>query len=241
MVDVSLPISIPTAVAIAVGGGLAGIVALAVAIRRGMSRSRVGEDFVVVYKPDGISTSYSVEVLVPPSLYTYSCQSTELCLMVARSPPIVFQDPRTKRLRRMWIAVEQEGLALTMSPEEIHTISVAAEALGNPKTDDILSLVRMAIEKKSYGNAVRLPNGFRIAFTYTVYPSVVNVLTDILRSDAVALSSILAALRAAREAKTLAEAIAIRKGVEIRKIVQWGILALLIAISIAVAMSFVGR
>lgn len=237
-----LPITLP-------GGALEvtlilviGVLIVIAIIIRGItrSRSRGGGDFVVVYNPDGLSTSYTIDPLVPPSLYTYRCQSTELCLLVVRSPPITYQDPRTKSIRRMWIAVEQSGLAMTLSPDELHTISVASEAVGDYNIDDILLLVKSAIEKKTYSEHVKLPGGFRVAFTYKVYPAVTRVLADFLKSDAVALSSILSALRTAREAKTLAEAVAIRREAELKKYMYIGIVVLLILIGLAILMGMRG-
>jgi len=226
---------IPVELLLALVAAVAVVVAvIAYGVRK--SSSKAPGDTLVVVTPEGITYSFPLTPLVPPNLYTYECPGTEMCLMVARNPPLLLYDGKTKRTRKLWFGIEVDGLALTVTPDEAQSISLVGESVGEFNIDDVVRLVKHAVEKKSYSETVVVPGGFRIAFTYKIYPTVIKVLTDILKADAVALTSILSSLRAAREAKTLAEAVAIRKGAEITKWIYIGIFILLVAIAFAVAM-----
>lgn len=232
----SSPFVFPIPVELLIGVGVAGVISFFViflATRRGV---KVPGDVLIVVTPEGLTYSFPVTPLVPPTLYTYECPGTEMCLMVARNPPLLLYDSKTKSSRKMWFGIEVDGLALTITPHEAQALSMAGEAVGEFNVDDIIKLVKYAIDKKSYSENVVIPGGFRITFTYKVYPTIIKVLTDILKSDAVALTTILSSLRAAREAKTLAEAVAIRRGAEATKWIYIGIFILLAAIAFAIAM-----
>ncbi|MEM4976055.1 MAG: hypothetical protein QXT64_01880 [Desulfurococcaceae archaeon] len=190
----------------------------------------------MVITPEGLTYSFPVTPLVPPTLYTYECPGTEMCLMVARNPPLLLYDGKTKSSRKMWFGVEVDGLTLTITPYEAQALSMAGEAVGEFNVDDIVRLVKYAIDKKGYSENVVIPGGFRVSFTYKIYPTIIKVLTDILKSDATALTTILSSLRAAKEAKTLAEAVAIRRGAEATKWLYIGMFILLAAVALAIIM-----
>lgn len=217
-------------------GGFAIVIILLIASRK-VAKGGGGDERLVILTPEGLTYMVDVTPLVPPALYTYSCPGTEICIMVARNPPLLLYDPVGKRTRKLWIGLEVDGLSITLSPEEAQTLSLVQESVGDFQVDDIVKLVRYAVEKKAYSDAVVLPSGFRVAFTYKIYPTVVKVLNDIIRSDSVALVNILSALRSAREAKALAEAVAIRKSAEASKWMYIGILVLLIGITIAIVLT----
>lgn len=221
---------------VAVSAVAGGVLLMVVVILRGAKGSASSGDMLIVVTPEGLTYSVNVTPLVPPNLYTYSCPGTEMCLMVARNPPLLLYDSKAKRTRKLWIGVEVDGLAMTVSPEEAHIISSVSDAVGEYNIDDVVRLAKLAIDKKAFDESVVLPGGFRVTFTYKVYPTVIKVLTDILRADSVALANILSALRAAREAKTLAEAVAIRKGAEFSKWMYLGIFILMAAIAVAIIM-----
>lgn len=214
----------------------AGVIVMLMVVVRGIRRSAAGSDILIVLTREGVAYMENVEPLVPPTLYTYRCPGTEMCLMVVRNPPILLYDPRIRRSRKLWIGVEVDMLSTTISPEEMQYLGMVGEAVGEYSTDDIIRLAAASIEKKSYSDTVVVPPGFRVAFTYKLYPTVVKVLTDILRYDAVALTNILSAMRSAREAKALAEAVAIRRGAEVQKWIYIGIMIMLVAIAVAIVM-----
>lgn len=212
-----------------------GIVVMIVVVRRGLRRAGYG-DLLIVLTKEGMAYMENVEPFVPPTLYTYKCPGSEMCLLVVRNPPIMFYDPRIKSVRKLWIGVEMDMISVTVSPQESQYISLVGESVGEFNVDDIVRLAALSIEKKSYTDTIVIPPNVRVSFTFKIHPTVVKVLTDILRYDSVALTNILSALRSAREAKALAEAVAIRKGAEVQKWLYIGILVMLVAIAIAIIM-----
>lgn len=242
MFDVILgPImSVLLIVAVFIVSMLVVVVALKARGRGGGRKPRLGGDFVVVVRPDGTTTSYDLEQLIPPVLYTYSPSQDVLGLLIVRSPPLVYYDPRKGVYRRMWFAVEKNLVALTLDLGEAHVLSLANDVLGNFNVDDVIRLVEESITKRVYEQNIVLPNEVRISFSYNIHPAVGRIVGELLKTRAEAFTSVLAGLRVAKEAKALAEAAALRGKIGVQRIVSIAILIIVIALAMVLIMRGLG-